>query len=230
MQDAMAAEERADFDRQNREAEQHPGGPKEYWREQYSGELYGMDQHPMTDADFELEWKDAEEVIYIAGGNLGPDDLDGYHWIAEVDNIRGLLIRRSWVIVSPMEFAFPKDCLEQAEDAREHPGGPREYWRPRMVGVVVSDRDGHVMTAEESDAVWNTLEEFSAQYSDIHGDAMTHDREDDARMIEHWTKARQHPEGLKGYHREKALAEGKTAEEFEAQWAKEAAGEIDGSK
>jgi hypothetical protein len=229
MQDTMTAEELAELDRQNREAEQHPGGPKEYWREQYKGDLYGLDRHPMTDADFERKWEDQGETIYIVGSNGldGADEFAGYHWIAEVINVRGLLYRTAWMILSPMEFAFPKDCAEEFENVEDHPGGAREYWRPRMVGVVVSERDGHVMTAEEYDAVWNTHEEFSAQYSDLHGDAMTHDRAEDDRMIEHWTKARQHPEGLKGYYREKALAEGKTPEEFEERWAKEGTGELD---
>jgi hypothetical protein len=49
------------LDQENFEAERHPGGPREYWRAKSVGkDLYGPDQHLMTEADFEREWAEAE--------------------------------------------------------------------------------------------------------------------------------------------------------------------------
>jgi hypothetical protein len=49
-----------ELDEENREAERYPLGPKAYWRSKMVGKYtYGLDQHLMTDEEFEQEW--AEE-------------------------------------------------------------------------------------------------------------------------------------------------------------------------
>lgn len=54
--DGLAQEE---LDEQNAEAERYPLGPKEYWRSQSVGKYrYGLDQHLMTDEEFEQDWAD----------------------------------------------------------------------------------------------------------------------------------------------------------------------------
>jgi hypothetical protein len=65
-----------------------------------------------------------------------------------------------FVTVSPDGFPYPKDGDndETTKAAVSHPGGPREYWRPKMVGKLASKVDGHLMTAEEFDAAWDTAE------------------------------------------------------------------------
>ena len=45
------------LDEQNRQAAIYPAGPKEYWRGEMVGKYtYGLDQHAMTDAEFEDDW------------------------------------------------------------------------------------------------------------------------------------------------------------------------------
>jgi hypothetical protein len=44
------------------EADRYPGGPKEYYRGSMVGKnTYGIDGHPMTDAEFELEWSENDD-------------------------------------------------------------------------------------------------------------------------------------------------------------------------
>lgn len=46
------------LERQNREAQEYPFGPKEYWRKVMVGIwTTGADGHVMTDEDFELDWE-----------------------------------------------------------------------------------------------------------------------------------------------------------------------------
>ena len=57
--DQYAQEE---LDAENAEAERYPLGPKEFWRARMVGNyLYGPDQHPMTNAEFEQDWDEAED-------------------------------------------------------------------------------------------------------------------------------------------------------------------------
>jgi hypothetical protein len=61
------------------------------------------------------------------------------------------------VHVEPEGFSQPRESRWVAQDgalALSHPGGPREYWRGRMVGKLVA-KDGHLLTDAEYDAVWN---------------------------------------------------------------------------
>lgn len=52
--DGLAQEQ---LDEQNAEAERYPGGPKEYWRGEMVGKYaYGIDNHVMTEAEFEADW------------------------------------------------------------------------------------------------------------------------------------------------------------------------------
>lgn len=47
------------LDQENWEAALDPRGPKEYWREKMVGRAtYGLDNHPMTDEEFEADWFD----------------------------------------------------------------------------------------------------------------------------------------------------------------------------
>jgi len=47
---------------QNEQAENYPLGPKEYWRSEQVGKYtYGIDNHLMTNEEFEAEWMEAEE-------------------------------------------------------------------------------------------------------------------------------------------------------------------------
>lgn len=56
--DGLAQEE---MDADNEEADRYPLGPKEYWRTKMVGKYtYGLDAHPMTDAEFEQDWEDEE--------------------------------------------------------------------------------------------------------------------------------------------------------------------------
>jgi hypothetical protein len=53
--DGLAQEE---LEQQNYEASIAPEGPKEYWRAKMVGQArYGVDQHIMTDAEFEDDWE-----------------------------------------------------------------------------------------------------------------------------------------------------------------------------
>ncbi|MBY8872008.1 Fic family protein [Micromonospora sp. PLK6-60] len=57
--DGYAQEE---LDALNAEAERYPLGQKEFWRARMVGNyLYGPDQHPMTNEDFEEEWAEVED-------------------------------------------------------------------------------------------------------------------------------------------------------------------------
>lgn len=48
-------------DAENEEADRYPLGPKEFWRARLVGNaLYGSDQHPMTDGEFEADWAESE--------------------------------------------------------------------------------------------------------------------------------------------------------------------------
>jgi len=48
---------------QNEQAEIYPLGPKEYWRAEQVGKwTYGVDNHLMTNEEFEAEWREAEEA------------------------------------------------------------------------------------------------------------------------------------------------------------------------
>ncbi len=47
---------------QNEQAENYPLGPKEYWRSEQVGKYtYGVDNHLMTNEEFEAEWTEAQE-------------------------------------------------------------------------------------------------------------------------------------------------------------------------
>jgi len=57
--DGYAQEE---LDAENEEASRYPLGPKEFWRARLVGNAtFGLDQHPMTDEEFEAEWADSEQ-------------------------------------------------------------------------------------------------------------------------------------------------------------------------
>lgn len=50
-----------ELDAENEEADRYPLGPKEFWRARLVGNaLYGSDQHPMTDEEFEADWAESE--------------------------------------------------------------------------------------------------------------------------------------------------------------------------
>jgi len=52
----------AELEFQNELAELYPLGPKEYWRSEQVGKYtYGIDNHFMTNEEFEAEWMEAEE-------------------------------------------------------------------------------------------------------------------------------------------------------------------------
>lgn len=54
--DGYAQEE---LDHENEEAERYPLGPKEYWRAKMVGKYtYGLDNHLMTNEEFEADWED----------------------------------------------------------------------------------------------------------------------------------------------------------------------------
>jgi len=47
---------------QGEQAENYPLGPKEYWRSEQVGKYtYGVDNHLMTNEEFEAEWAEAQE-------------------------------------------------------------------------------------------------------------------------------------------------------------------------
>ena len=49
------------LDAENEEAERYPLGLKEFWRSRLVGKAtYGIGGHPMTDAEFELDWAAGE--------------------------------------------------------------------------------------------------------------------------------------------------------------------------
>lgn len=57
--DGLSQEE---LDEQNRQAEEYPLGPKEYWRGEMVGKYtYGVDNHTMTNAEFESDWAEGED-------------------------------------------------------------------------------------------------------------------------------------------------------------------------
>ncbi len=52
----------AELEYQNEQAEIYPLGPKEYWRSEQVGKYtYGIDNHLMTNEEFEEDWPDFEE-------------------------------------------------------------------------------------------------------------------------------------------------------------------------
>ena len=55
--DGYAQEE---LDQENEEAERYPLGPKEYWRAKMVGKYtYGLDNHLMTNEEFEQDWDES---------------------------------------------------------------------------------------------------------------------------------------------------------------------------
>ena len=51
----------AESDRESEEAARYPLGPKEYWRTKMVGKYtYGIDNHPMTNEEFEADWDDED--------------------------------------------------------------------------------------------------------------------------------------------------------------------------
>ena len=57
--DGLAEEE---LEYQNEQAEIYPLGPKEYWRGEMVGKaIYGVDNHLMTNEEFEEDWADEVE-------------------------------------------------------------------------------------------------------------------------------------------------------------------------
>lgn len=59
--DGLAQEE---LEEENRQAEIYPLGPKEYWRQKSVGKYtYGVDQHLMTDEEFEEDWDDDDDLL-----------------------------------------------------------------------------------------------------------------------------------------------------------------------
>lgn len=51
-----------ELDQENEEAQRYPLGPKEYWRAKQVGKyFYGLDQHLMTNDEFEAEWAEGLE-------------------------------------------------------------------------------------------------------------------------------------------------------------------------
>lgn len=57
--DGLADEE---LEYQNEQAEIYPLGPKEYWRSELVGKaMFGLDEHFMTNEEFEEDWHDFEE-------------------------------------------------------------------------------------------------------------------------------------------------------------------------
>jgi hypothetical protein len=50
------------LDEQHRQADSYPLGPKEYWRGEMVGKYrYGLDNHLMTNEEFEEEWHEKED-------------------------------------------------------------------------------------------------------------------------------------------------------------------------
>ena len=65
--DGLANEE---LEYQNEQAEIYPLGPKEYWRSESVGKaIYGVDNHLMTNEEFEEEWHECDEGCF-------DDDVD----------------------------------------------------------------------------------------------------------------------------------------------------------
>lgn len=51
-----------ELDAENEGAGRYPLGPKEFWRARLVGHAtFGLDEHPMTDEEFEAEWADSEQ-------------------------------------------------------------------------------------------------------------------------------------------------------------------------
>jgi hypothetical protein len=129
-------------------------------------------------------------------------------------------------IVTPIEFPFlgtmeaetaagaAGKMSSQFREAMAHPGGAREYWRDQMVGKSISDKDGHVMTAEEYDAAWDAAE-ASAEAEKAELDRLNEEAQRD-------------PRGPKEFWRERVVGiepwgeddHPMTDEEFEAEWAR----------
>ena len=58
--DAYAQEE---LDAENAETKRYPFGQKEFWRSRLVGKAtYGIDRHPMTNAEFEGDWAEGERT------------------------------------------------------------------------------------------------------------------------------------------------------------------------
>jgi len=57
--DGLSQEE---LDQQNESAENYPLGPKEYWRSELVGKAtFGLDNHLMTNEEFEEDWHEEDE-------------------------------------------------------------------------------------------------------------------------------------------------------------------------
>jgi hypothetical protein len=161
--------------------------------------------------------------VDTAGDELDEDDEAGADFAAvSLMHGDGHAIQ---AVVTPIEFPFVGERSEddvdraagemssQFDAAMNHPGGPREYWRDKMVGKSISDRDGHVMTSAEYDAAWDAAEAVAE------AERIEHDRLNE--------EAQQDPRGPKEFWRERVVGietygeddHPMTNEEFEAEWA-----------
>jgi hypothetical protein len=156
-----------------------------------------------------------------AGGDLDDDDDTGFAAVSWTDD-DGHAIQ---AIVTPIEFPFlgtmaaetaagaAGKMSSQFRDAMAHPGGAREYWRDQMVGKSISDKDGHVMTAEEYDAAWDAAE-ASAEAEKAELDRLNEEAQRDPRVPkEFW---RERVVGIEPWGEDDHPM---TDEEFEAEWA-----------
>lgn len=59
-----------------------------------------------------------------------------------------------WVGFANSDYLAEEEAMEQHAEANRYPLGPKEYWRPIMVGNYWSSTNGGYMTDEDFEAFW----------------------------------------------------------------------------